>query len=79
MAGKGKKCVPVLIPLDLLEAVNILLANRANVNISPDNPFLFATKRSKYACLGWHAVSDVCMAAGVSTSKFVDFISPAEY
>jgi hypothetical protein len=66
MAGKGKKCVPVLIPLDLLEAVNILLENRTNFNISPDNPFLFATKSSKYACSGWHAVSDVCREAKVS-------------
>lgn len=66
MAGKGKKYVPILIPLDLIEAVNILLLNRVNFNISPNNPFLFATKSSKYACSGWHAVSDVCSAAEVS-------------
>jgi len=66
MAGKGKKYVPVLIPIDLLEAINILLANRASANIQPENPFLFASKSSKYACSGWHAVSDVCTAAQVS-------------
>jgi len=66
MAGKGKKYIPVLIQIDLLEAINILLANRANANISPENPFLFASKSSKYACSGWHAVSDVCKAAEVS-------------
>lgn len=68
MAGKGKKYVPILVPLDLIDAVNILLASRVNFNIPEGNPFLFATKSTQYPCSGWHAVSDVCNAAGVSVN-----------
>ena len=68
MAGKGRKYVPVLIPLDLIEPVNILLSNRGKFGIVDDNIFLFATKSSNAHCSGWYAVSSICEAAGVSVN-----------
>ncbi|XP_062576294.1 uncharacterized protein LOC134238193 isoform X2 [Saccostrea cucullata] len=67
MAGKGRKCVPVLIPNDLVQPIELLVSNRQAFGIGETNHFLFATKSSNSHCSGWHAVSSVCEAAGVSS------------
>lgn len=70
MQGKGKKFVPVLIPNDTVKAINILVEERHNFGIARDNKFVFGTKeragnRASH-CSGWHAVSQVCLKAGVT-------------
>ena len=67
MAGKGRKCVPILIPNDLIMPIELLITNRNSFGIADNNEFLFATKSSTSHCSGWHAVSTVCEAAEVSS------------
>ena len=66
--GKGRKYVPVLVPTDLVEAIDILSRDRLAFGIQEDNLFLFATKSLTSHCSGWHAVSYACKMAGVSVS-----------
>jgi hypothetical protein len=65
LKGKGKKYVPVLIPTDLLEAIQVINRDRSKFGIREDNPFLFATKSGLSHCSGWHAVAEVCPEAGI--------------
>ncbi|XP_065926621.1 uncharacterized protein [Magallana gigas] len=67
MAGKGRKCVPVLIPNDLVGPIELLISHRQNFGIAETNNFLFATKSSSSHCSGWHAVFTVCEAVGISS------------
>lgn len=66
--GKGKKYVPVLVPIDLMRPIEILLENREGFGITEDNMFLFGTKSSNAHCSGWHAVNQICTAAGVQVN-----------
>ncbi|XP_053376994.1 uncharacterized protein LOC123549558 [Mercenaria mercenaria] len=63
--GKGKKFVPVLIPNDIVPGIRLLVKDRANYNIPESNNFVFATAKGTSHCSGWHALSEVCDAAGV--------------
>ncbi|XP_060557541.1 uncharacterized protein LOC132717962 isoform X2 [Ruditapes philippinarum] len=63
--GKGKKFVPVLIPNDIVLGIRLLVKERANYNICENNNFVFATAKRTSHCSGWHALSEVCSAAGV--------------
>lgn len=63
--GKGKKFVPVLIPKDIVPGIRLLVKERANYNIPESNNFVFATAKRTSHCSGWHALSEVCSAAGV--------------
>ncbi|XP_065932679.1 uncharacterized protein [Magallana gigas] len=67
MAGKGRKCVPVLIPNDLVGPIELLISHRQKFGIAETNNFLFATKSSSSHCSGWHAVFTVCEAVGISS------------
>jgi len=66
LKGKGRKYVSVLIPTDLLTAIEILLKDRAQFGIREDNNFVFATKTGHSHCSGWHAVAEVCKRADLS-------------
>ncbi|XP_062599435.1 uncharacterized protein LOC134260926 [Saccostrea cucullata] len=68
LKGKGKKFVPVLVPVDLLPAISILTMNRSGFGIREENGFLFATRNGLSHCSGWHSVSEVCERAGVDIS-----------
>ena len=57
--GKGKKFVPVLIPKDATEALDILLRFRESYGIKEKNKFLFASKGSYNHCSGWNAIKSV--------------------
>ena len=70
--GKGKKFVPVLIPDDMVKAVNILVEDRQLYGIQSDNHFLFPTKNGVSHCSGWHAVRDVCQKAGIAPINATD-------
>jgi hypothetical protein len=50
--GKGKKCVPVLLPEDLIEPMKILVKHRAANKIRQSNIFIFASKCSDKHCSG---------------------------
>lgn len=63
--GKGNKFVPVLIPKDVLKAVQILIVNRDAQGIRSENQFLFASKKSYCHCSGWPAVGQVAKKADV--------------
>jgi hypothetical protein len=65
LKGKGKKFVPVLIPIDLVPGLQLLVKMRSKFGISDKNMFLFATKSSASHCSGWHALNDVCTKAGI--------------
>ena len=60
LAGKGKKFVPVLIPIDLIPGIRLLKANREAFGILENNDFLFATKSRRSHCSGGHALKRVC-------------------
>ena len=66
--GKGKKYVPVLIPLDTVEPIKLLVSRRNEYGVPQTNRFVFATKSSNNHCSGWHAIDLVCCAAGVKVT-----------
>lgn len=68
--GKGKKYVPILIPNDLLSAIQVIRSDRHKFGVREDNPFLFATENdpSSY-CAGWHAVAEVCGKTDIRMSS----------
>ena len=67
MGGKGKEPAPVLMPLDLIDGMQLLISKREEFGISTRNLFVFATKSALH-CSGWHAVNDVYEKAGVSVN-----------
>lgn len=62
--GKGKTFVPVLISNDIVPGIRLLVKERANYNIPESNNFVFATAKRTSHCSGWHALNEVCSAAG---------------
>lgn len=60
--------MPVLIPIDMVEAIVKLVASRESNSIKETNPFLFASKGTTSHSSSWHAVHRVCKAAGVSVT-----------
>jgi hypothetical protein len=70
LQGKGKRFVPVLIPVDTIHAITILVEERSTFGIAKENKFVFGTKEragnGTSHCSGWHAVSEVCTKACVS-------------
>ncbi|KAJ8316512.1 hypothetical protein KUTeg_005919 [Tegillarca granosa] len=65
LKGKGKKCVPVLVPNDLIDGMKIIYEHREAYGLTPKNQFLFGTKGKKSHCSGWHALKSLCEKAGV--------------
>ena len=66
MRGKGPKYVPLLIPRDLIPALNIISKHRTDFGITKTNIFLFASKNSESHSSGWHAVHEVSSGASLS-------------
>ena len=66
LKGKRRKYESVLIPTDLLIAIEILLKDRTKFVIREDNNFVFATKTGHSHCSGWHAIAAVCKRADLS-------------
>jgi len=70
-AGKGKQhLVSLLIPNDCIDGMKILCSAevRASSGVCDSNPFVFAyTQKSNDHVSGWHAISDVCQKAGLTT------------
>ncbi|XP_013407624.1 uncharacterized protein LOC106171722 [Lingula anatina] len=66
--GKGKKFVPVLVPKDVVKAVNHLVKHRKEFGVPEENPYLFATKSPNAHASGWHTVNDICSAEGVTVN-----------
>ena len=44
LRGKGRPFVPVLVPVDCVEAIDILVENRAATGVTADNRFMFASR-----------------------------------
>ena len=66
--GKGKKLVPLLIPLDCCDAIKKLIDLRTHINVNPLNPYVFPmTMNSLDHASGWHCVHEVCEAADVQS------------
>ena len=65
LKGKGRKYVPVLVPVDLIDPIDILIRDRNAFGVKEENVFLFATKNGDSHCSGWHAVSEVCQRANI--------------
>ena len=69
ISGKCRNFVPVLVPRDIIPAMNILIEYREEYGIMNDNKYVFATKtvagRIPSHCSGWHALSELCTLAGV--------------
>ena len=63
--GKGKKFVPVLVPVDIVQAIELLTDARLDHGVCKTNGFLFPTRPGKSHCSGWHAVQVVCKEAGI--------------
>jgi len=49
----------------LFFGIRLLVKERANYNICENSNFVFATAMGTSHCSGWHALSEVCSAAGV--------------
>lgn len=59
MHGKGKKFVPILIPKDIVGALDILMKYRQSYGIKEKNKFVFASKGSYNHCSGWNAMNSI--------------------
>ncbi|XP_060582162.1 uncharacterized protein LOC132738621 isoform X2 [Ruditapes philippinarum] len=69
LQGKGKKFAPVLVPNDIVKAIDILVKERYSFGISNSNKHVFATKERSGTtshCSGWHALREVCKKADVA-------------
>ena len=67
-AGKGiKHVVPIIIPNNTVIALDFLSDYRIRLQygIVSTNYFLFATKGSDDHARGWHAMKEMCLAAGI--------------
>jgi len=59
--------VPILIPIDIMEALKILVNVRSSCSVDNDNLYLFVTTKSASGHAdGWTSVRDTCIRAGVS-------------
>jgi len=69
--GKGsRKMVPVLIPVDIANALKLLVKVRPQCSVVTENPYLFATTNSTDGHAdGWQSVRNTCIKAGVSQLK----------
>lgn len=65
LRGKGKMFVPILVPIDLIDAINLLIEHRDIFGIPKDSIFLFSNKGSGDHCSGWTCLNEVCQAAGL--------------
>ena len=70
-AGKGsKKLVPILIPIDAVKPIMKLIEQRIEVEISDDNPFLFAnTGTSLDHAVFWQCIKAVIKTMGSELEK----------
>jgi len=70
MSGKGARyMVPILVPNDLMAAINKPVSIRAEACVHPNNRLVFAsTQGSLNHVNGWHSVQAVCASAGASSS-----------
>ena len=65
LSSKGKKkFVPLLIPKDLCQPIQILVDHRTHHGIDGDNTFVFATRGDANHCYGWAATNEVSTKAG---------------
>ena len=48
VSGKRGRHVPILLTLDIVDALNLLLEDRCNINIKQSNQYFFATRGDKY-------------------------------
>lgn len=72
LSGKGNKLISTLVPKDLVDGLNLLIDPniRKRAGVAPENEFIFpSTHLSSNHSHGWHAVRDVCIAAGVSPER----------
>ena len=71
--GKGNHLVPVIVPGDTFNVINILCdsAVRKDCDVAERNSYLFpSTQQSESHVSGWHATKRVCDSAGVEC-KFI--------
>jgi len=66
--GKGsRKMVPILIPVDTVDALKLLVTVRPQCSVESENPYLFATTNSSDGDAdGWQSVRNACRRAEVS-------------
>ena len=72
ITGKRHKLVPLIIPRDVIKGLEILIdpIRRANVSISKDNNYVFAsTKHSDRHTSGWHALNFFCKKLNLTTAS----------
>ena len=67
--GKGNRhLVPLLIPVDCIEAIRKLISLRDDVGVSRQNPYLFPRTQGSCDCTsGWESIHEVCRAAGITS------------
>jgi len=65
--GKGsRKMVPILIPVDVVDALKLLVEVRPQCSTEIENPYLFATTKSKDGHAdGWQSVRNSCVKTGI--------------
>ena len=85
--GKGnKRLVPLLIPNECLNGMEILLNERYRTSacISKDNPFLFAptntAKKNLHGHIsGWHVLKEVCKSLSLSSASSINATKNRHY
>lgn len=68
--GKGKKWVPVLIPVDIIAAIQKLTSSRNAAGVHPDNAYLFpCTQQSLEHVSGSDMIRQVVLSSPVSNTE----------
>ena len=55
--------VPILVPLDLINAINLRIQHKNDIRIPQVSVLLFANKGYGNNCSGWNCLKEVCKAA----------------
>lgn len=71
--GKRGRKVPLLLTVEVKEAIDALLKQRVTVGVHPDNPYVFAraTRNSRRCLRGWDCMKAVANRANIQHPELV--------
>ncbi|OWF47266.1 hypothetical protein KP79_PYT26191 [Mizuhopecten yessoensis] len=80
IVGKRNRKVPVLLAEDMRNAIDILVAKRADVGVPKNNKYLFAAPSTENGYLrGWDALNVVTRKAGLKKAELLTFTNLRKY
>ena len=71
--GKRGRKVPILLTLEVKQAIDVLIHHRSEAGVHPDNPYVFAraTRNSRKCLRGWDCLKAVAIRANVKSPQLI--------